>query len=161
MSNEARRQAQLALADVLDEVSSQSRREVQDFDDQHRLLMAAWDSFHQSYHQWRKADGGCDRAEAISELGRFSLQFSDISSKVGDLPRATSLRPMGELMVEAARLEQQALNELRNSWEPFDDGAFQGLDRERGTADKLRRQVTLGLQELLERYGISDQDTGS
>ena len=64
-------------------------------------------------------------------------------------------------MVEAARLEQQALNELRNSWEPFDAGAFQGLDRERGTADKLRRQVTLGLQELLERYGISDQDTGS
>ena len=161
MSNEARRQAQLALADVLDEVSGQSRREVQDFDDQHRLLMAAWDSFHQSYDQWRKANGGCDRAEAISELGRFSLQFSDISSKVGDLPRATSLRPMGELMVEAARLEQQALNELRNSWEPFDDGAFQGLDRERGTADKLRRQVTLGLQELLERYGISDQDTGS
>ena len=160
-SNEARRQAQLELADVLDEVSSRSRNEVQDFEEKYQLLVAGWDSFHQSYDQWRKTEGGCDRAEVVSDLGRFSLQFSDIASKVRDLPRATSLRPMGELFVEAARLEEQALKELRNSWRPFDDGAFQGLDRERGTADKLRRQVTLGVQELLERYGLSEQATGS
>ena len=61
----------------------------------------------------------------------------------------------------AGSLEEQALKDLRNSWRPFDDGAFQGLDRERTTADRLRRQVALGVQELLERYGLSGQDTGS
>ena len=160
-SNEARRQAQLELADVLDEVSSRSRNEVQDFDEQYQLLAADWDSFHQSYDQWRKTEGGCDRAGVVSDLGRFSLQFSDISSRVRGLPRATSLRPMGELFVEAARLEEQALKELRNSWRPFDDAAFQSLDRERSAADQLRRQVALGVQELLERYGLSEQNTGS
>ena len=159
-SNETRRQAQLELADVLDEVSSRSRGEVQNFDAQYQLLVADWASFHRSYDQWRKTEGGCDRAEVVSDLGRFSLQISDISSRARDLPRATSLRPMGELFVEAARLEEQALKELRNSWRPFDDGAFQNLDRQRSTADKLRRQVALGLQELLERYGLSGQDTG-
>ena len=82
---------------------------MQDFEEKYQLLVAGWDSFHQSYDQWRKTEGGCDRAEVVSDLGRFSLQFSDIASKVRDLPRATSLRPMGELFVEAARLEEQAL----------------------------------------------------
>ena len=63
--------------------------------------------------------------------------------------------------MEAARLEEQAFKALRNSWRPFDDGAFQGLDRERGAADNLRRQVALRVQELLERYGLSEQGTGS
>ena len=125
------------------------------------LAVADWDRFHRSYDEWRKAEGGCDRAEVVSELGRFALQFSAIFTNVRGLPRATSLRPMGELLVEAARLEEQALKELRNSWQPFDDGAFQGLDRDRSTADKLRRQVALGIQELLERYGLSEQETGS
>ena len=160
-SSEARRQAKLELADVVDEVSSRSRNELQDFDEQYQLLVADRDSFHQEYDQWRKTEGGCDRAEVVSDLGRFSVQFSDISNRVRELPRATSLRPMGELFVEAARLEEQALKELRNSWRPFDDGAFQGLDRQRSTADKLRRQVALGVQELLERYGLSEQDTGN
>ena len=159
-SNEARRQAQLELADVLDEVSSASRGEIQDFNGQYQLLVADWDFFHQSYDQWRKTEGGCNRAEVVRDLGGFSLQFSAISSRVRDLPRAISLRPMGELFVEAARLEEQALKELRNSWRPFDDEALQGLDRERSTAGKLRRQVALGVQELLERYGLSEQGTG-
>ena len=163
-SNEARRQAQLDLADVLDEVSSRSRREVQDFDDQYRALVANWDSFHRGnrgYDEWRKTEGGCDRAEIVSDLGQFPLQFRDIVTQVRDLPRATSLRPMRELLVEAARLEEQALKELRHSWRPFDDRAFQGLDSERSAADRLRRQVALGVQELLERYGLSEEDTGS
>ena len=159
-SNEDRRQARLELADVLDEVSSRRRGEVQDFDDQYQRLVGDWDFFHQSYDQWRKTEGGCNRAEVVRDLGEFSLQFSAISSKVRDLPRAISLRPMGELFVEAARLEEQALKELRNSWRPFDDAAFQGLDRERSTAGKLRRQVALGVQELLDRYGISEAGTG-
>ena len=160
-SNEARRLAQLELADALDEVSSRSQSEVQKFADKYQRLVADWDSIHKSYDVWRKGEGGCDRAVVVADLGQFALQISDISSEVRALPLATSLRPMGELLVEAARLEEQAFKELRNSWRPFDDAAFQGLDRERSTADRLRRQVALGVQELLERYGLSGQDTGS
>ena len=72
-----------------------------------------------------------------------------------DLPRATFLRPLGELMVEAAEREESALRELRTSWRPFDPQAFQTLDRQRNTSGKLRRQVALGIAELLESYGIA------
>lgn len=154
--NESRRLAQLELADVLNEVSSNRRIEVTGFAGKYRDLLVKWDSFHVDYNEWRNTEGGCDRAAAVSELGRFTLRFSDISSRVRGLPRATSLRPMGELLVEAARLEEQALKGLRNSWQPFDDGAFRALDRERSTADRLRRQVALGIQELLERYGRAE-----
>ena len=94
-------------------------------------------------------------------MGEFSLTFRDISSAVRGLTSATALRPLGELLVEAALLEEQGLKELRNSWRPFDDGAFQGLDRDRSTVDKLRRQVALGVQELLERYGLLAPNTDS
>jgi len=80
---------------------------------------------------------------------------------VRDLPRATFLRPLGELMVEAAEREEGALKELRTSWRPFDPQVFQTLDRQRNTSGKLRRQVALGIQELLESYGIDSSVSGS
>ena len=170
LSNESRCQAQLEMADVLDEVSSRSQTELKDFEENYQLLATRWDSFHRGnpddpddggYDGWRKTEGGCDRAKVVAKLGEFSLTFRDISSAVRGLTSATALRPLGELLVEAALLEEQGLKELRNSWRPFDDGAFQGLDRDRSTADKLRRQVALGVQELLERYGLLAPNTDS
>ena len=43
----------------------------------------------------------------------------------------------------------------RGFWQPYDTGVYATLDQERTSANKLRRQVTVGLQELFERFGIS------
>jgi hypothetical protein len=64
-------------------------------------------------------------------------------------------------MVEAAEREEGAFKELRTSWRPFDPQVFQTLDRQRNTSGKLKRQVALGIQELLERYGIASSASGS
>jgi len=159
-SNGARRQALQELAAVLKDVSEDNRAAAEGFDSQYNALLQKWNSFHSDYNEWRSTEGGCDRTSAVIALGKFTLQFADLSSSVRELPRATFLRPLGQLMVEAAEREEQAFRELRTNWHPFDAQVYQSLDRQRNTAGKLRRQVALGIQELLERYDISLPPSG-
>ena len=159
-ANAARRQAWLELASALESVSSDSRNAIEAFVTQYTALNEEWDAFHGDYDGWRSTEGGCNRTKAVQALGEFAIRASEISGDVRDLPRATFLRPLGELMVEAAEREEGALKELRTSWRPFDPQVFQTLDRQRNTSGKLKRQVALGIQELLESYGIASSASG-
>ena len=154
-ANSARRQARKELASATESVSADSGAAVEAFASQYADLNQEWDAFHKDYDRWRSTEGGCDRTKAVEALGGFTLRSAELSGSVRDLPRATFLRPLGELMVEAAEREEGALRELRTSWRPFDPQAFQTLDRQRNTSGKLRRQVALGIAELLESYGIA------
>ncbi len=159
-ANAARRQAWLELASALESVSSDSRNAIEAFVTQYTALNEEWDAFHGDYDGWRSTEGGCNRTKAVQALGGFAIRASEVSGDVRDLPRATFLRPLGELMVEAAEREEGALKELRTSWRPFDPQVFQTLDRQRNTSGKLKRQVALGIQELLESYGIASSASG-
>ena len=154
-ANSARRQARKELASATESVSADSRAAVDAFESQYVDLNQEWDAFHRDYDRWRSTEGGCARTKAVEALGGFTLRSSELSGSVRDLPRATFLRPLGELMVEAAEREEGALRELRTSWRPFDPQAFHTLDRQRNTSRKLGRQVALGIEELLESYGIA------
>ena len=160
-ANAARRQAGLELASALESVSSDSRNAIEAFVTQYTALNEEWAAFHGDYDGWRSTEGGCNRTKAVQALGGFAIRASELSGDVRDLPRATFLRPLGELMVEAAEREEGALVELRTSWRPFDPQVFQTLDRQRNTSGKLKRQVALGIQELLESYGIASSASGS
>ena len=160
-ANAARRQAGLELASALESVSSDSRNAIEAFVTQYTALNEEWAAFHGDYDGWRSTEGGCNRTKAVQALGGFAIRASELSGDVRDLPRATFLRPLGELMVEAAEREEGALKELRISWRPFDPQVFQTLDRQRNTSGKLKRQVALGIQELLESYGVASSASGS
>jgi hypothetical protein len=157
-TNAARRQAGLDLVTVVEELSASTQAEVNEFTGKYNLLTRQWDEFHRDYDEWRRTEGGCDRSKAIETLGQFNVAFAEIAGSVRGLPSATLLRPLGEILVEAAEREEGALRGLRNSWQPFDVTVFDLLDRERNTAGKLRRQVTVGVQDLLERYRISPEE---
>ena len=154
-ANTARRKARQLLSKIEEEVSDDGRKEVNGFAAQHKRLMAQLDDFRDDYDEWRSTEGGCDRAEVIGALGGFAARFSDLSADVRGLPKATFLRPMGELLVEAADREHKSVRDLRNTWEPFDAGVYDAVDRQRDTSDKLRRQVSSGIDELAARYGLS------
>jgi hypothetical protein len=157
-SEGARRRARQELADAQADVAEETRAMVQEFAGQHSSLARQWDDFHRDYDVWRRTEGGCDRSKAADTLGRFTVSFGEIATTVRGLPSATSLRPLGEILVQAAEREEQALRELRNAWRPYDVEVYRALDLERNTAGKLRRQVSVGTQELLERYGIPPAD---
>ena len=157
-SNAARLQARRNLEDLLENISEETEAVVEGFTGQYRLLLQEWDDFHGDYDEWRQSEGGCNRSEAVDTLGRFSVTFGKIATDVRGLPTATVLRPLGEILVEAAEREERALRVLRDTWGPYDVNIYAGVDQERTTAGKLRRQVALGIQELLERFGIPPQE---
>ena len=161
-SNTLRLQAGQALADVLNaisqETSEETKADAEEFAARLSALLKDWDEFHQDYDNWLKTEGGCDRSQASETLGGFTIGFAKIAGRVRDLPGATFLRPLGELLVEAAEREEQALRTLRNTWRPFDNDIYRTLDLERNNANRLRRQVGTGLQDLLARYKITSRD---
>ena len=58
-------------------------------------------------------------------------------------------------------MEVRALRGLRNEWRPFDSSVYGAFDGERDAAGKLRRQVAVGLQDLLARYQIPYDEVGT
>ena len=157
-SNSLRREVSQALIGVAEDGSEANRAAAADFTGQYAALARKWDAFHQGYDVWRVNEGGCDRAEVVATLGGFVLQFGELALGVRSLPGAAFLQPMGELFVEAAEGEEEAVRGLRSSWRPFDGAVFHTLDQERIEAQRLRRQVATGLRDLLARYGITPQD---
>ena len=153
-TSESRREARLVLDEAVRETSAANRAAVASFANDYDSLLDNWRSFHQEYDTWLATEGGCDRADVTAALGDFASRVGEIASSARQLPRATALRPLGELTVEAAEREEEALNDLRGNWRPFATSVYEDLDRELTASGKLRRQVDLGLQELLERYGI-------
>ena len=157
-SNAARLQARRDLEYILEDISPETEAVVKEFTGQYQLLLQEWDDFHQDYDEWRRNEGGCDRSRVVDTLGRFTVAFGNIAAEVRGLSAAAVLRPLGEILVEAAEREERALRVLRDNWRPYDADIFAGVDQERAAAGKLRRQVAVGVQDLLERFGVSSEE---
>ena len=136
---------------LIDDDPEDTLAEVGNFEDHYAALVAKWDAFHERYAGWRTTDGGCDRAGVLRSLDAFNLRMGDIGREVRGLPQSGYLLPMYNLLIEAVEREEGAIRALRNSWRPFSVDAFKTVDQERVTADRLRRQAGVGLQELRAR----------
>lgn len=133
----------------------QSLADLEEFLGGHLALVAEWDAFHDRYDQWRRTEGGCNRAEVARELAQFSVEVGKLTQKVRELPHLSHLLPIYDALVDAAEREEGAVRSLANSWQPFTVDAFKALDTERVTVDRLRRQAAIGLQELEGRFRVS------
>ena len=136
---------------LIDDDPEEKLAEVGNFEAHYAALVVKWDAFHERYGDWRRTDGGCDRTEVLQTLGGFNLRMGDLGREVRSLPQSSYLLPMYNLLVEAVEREEGAIRALRNSWRPFTVDAFKAVDQERVTADRLRRQAAVGLQELHDR----------
>ena len=135
--------------------SAKDTAAVQDFAQELDEFLESWRGFHRDFDDWMDSEGGCDRSEVIQTLGEMSLEFGRLADRARDLPTASYLRPMAGLVVEAVEGEEEALRVLRNTWRPFASDAYKALDRQRADAGRLRRQASVGIQELLDRFQVS------
>ncbi len=154
-ANASRRDAKGALNQLNLSLSEDQLKAVAEFSEQLQALMVDWNDFHQDFDAWRTDEGGCDRLGAIDALLEIGAGYNDLSAEVSRLPNTVVLRPFGELLVEAVRRESSALDDLKNNWRPFDAGIYQGLRQERTAADNQRRQVGVGIQDLLDQYAVA------
>ena len=128
---------------------------VRDFAREVDELLESWNGFHREFDDWMGSEGGCDRAEVIQTLGEMSLEFGRLADRARDLPTASYLRPMVGLVVGAAEGEEEALRVLRNTWRPFGADVYKALDEQRADAGRLRRQASVGVQELVDRFQVA------
>ena len=149
--NEARR---MPTTDIEGD-REQNLADLAEFLEGHLALVAEWDAFHDRYDQWRRTEGGCNRAEVAGELAQFNVKAGRLAQKVRELPHLSHLLPIYDALVDAAEREEGAVRSLANSWQPFTVDAFKALDTERVTVDRLRRQAAIGLQELESRFEVS------
>ena len=136
---------------LVDDDPEEKLADVENFEVHYAALLAAWDAFHERYSDWRRTDGGCDRTEVLQSLDGFNLRIGELGRDVRSLPQSSYLLPMYNLLVEAVEREEGTIRALRNSWRPFTVDAFKAVDQGRLTADRLRRQAAVGLQELRDR----------
>lgn len=153
-SDKALSQVKRDLKDMVEEGPAKDAAAVQQFSQEYDDLLEAWDQFHRGYDDWLRTEGGCDRAAVLESLREFGLEFSELANRSRELPQTSFLRPMGNLMVEAAGREEEALRILRNTWRPFGADLYSALDQERIRAGRLRRQAGIGMQELIERFEL-------
>ena len=150
-SRAALKEVEVTIDNALDGSAEEDLQDVREFADKFEIVLPAWDAFHEQYNNWRRTEGGCNQTEVLQALGKFNLRMTEISRRVGDLPQSGYLLPMYNLLVEAAEREEGAIRALRNSWQPFTVDAFIAAERERDNADRLRREASIALEELLSR----------
>ena len=156
--NGDRSAAAALLSSIVTGASAETDLSVAAFNTAHQAVATSWDRFHQDYDGWRASNGGCDVTSALERLGEFVVDFGGIAADVRSVPRATVFRTLGELLIEAAEREAQAVTGLRAAWQPFEATVYEQFDLSRNAANKLRRQVSSGLEELLAQNGISQAD---
>ena len=154
-SNQVRKKSRRALEKLAEGLSEEDKASLVAFTAAFNRLTRNWDSFHDGYDDWVLTEGGCDQAAAAADLNRFGQQFGQLAAQVRGLSQASYLRPASDLLTEAADREEAALRTLRNTWAPYRNDVYRGLDQERANGDTLRRQAGRRTQELLERNGIS------
>jgi len=153
-SSVGRSEAADRLAGIVKGASEESGQELAEFITSYQELVDAWIELEEGYGTWRRTEGGCNRGVITEALGQFTIRFGDLAREVRSLPRLELLEPLGEVLVEAAEGEEQALRRLRSNWRPFDAAIYESFEQERSAAGQLRRQVATGLNQLLTQHDI-------
>lgn len=151
-TNSARRGLRQELSDITYSVSDEGQTSLLEFSVSYRRLTDKWDGFHADYADWRRTEGGCNRASGVATLGDFAARFGEVAAAIRDLPDPASVRKLSGLLLSAAERELAALQNLRDTWRPFDLRVYQVLNEDRRSAAALRRQVDIGVRDLLDQH---------
>ncbi len=153
-ANTSRRVALRALEELTSSIDDEQLEALAEFSEEYTPLLSAWGDFRVEFDTWRAGGSGCSVDEAVQELATLNARYGELRASVGNLPAASVLRPASELMVEAVGREASTMQKLRDAWRPFEPGVYVPYRQARTEADRMRRQVSAGIEDLLNRYGI-------
>ena len=150
-SEAALAEVEQSIEEIVNDKSAEYLEDLKDFDGEYLGFVDEWNQFYEGFTDWRATDGGCDQVEVTQELARFSRQAGELARKARDLPQSGYLVPVYTLMVDASEREEGAFRTLANSWTPFATDVFKAVDEERVSANRLRQQANIALEELRSR----------
>ncbi len=158
--NKLRRDSTLLLESMASVSLQGNKPLLQQFSTSYGQVSKAWDDVLSQYDDWRNKGGDCDRNAIHQQLLERLNTFSALAQRVNALPQPTIVRPLSELMTQAAEKEETTLRQLRDNWKPYDSGYYQNYEKEWVAIDRLRRQATAGLTDLMQKNSISPSDIG-
>ncbi len=131
---------------------------LQQFERAFQATGRTWNDFEVAFDTWRNRDNSPEREAGYAQLSTFVSNFRGIASQISAQSAPGQLRPVAELMIQAAEKEEVALRSLRDNVRPYDARPYQSYEKEWAAIDRLRRQASASLTDLLYRQGISPSE---
>lgn len=131
---------------------------LQQLDRSFQVTSRTWNDFEVAYDTWRSRDNSPEREASHAQLVTFVSNFRSLVSQISSQSAPGQLRPVAELMIQAAEKEEAVLRSLRDSVKPNDSRQYQAYEKEWATIDRIRRQASSSLADLLFKQGISPSE---
>mgnify|MGYP001560485431 CR=1 FL=1 len=156
--NKLRRDSAVEVGGITEASLQGNKSLLQQFSTSYGQAGKSWDDFHSQYDEWRNKGGDCDRNTIRQQLSDRLDTFHILAQRVNALPQPAIVRPLAELMTQAAEREEAALRQLRDNWKPYDSSYYQNYEKEWVAIDRLRRQAAAGLTDMMQKSEISASD---
>ena len=133
-------------------LTAAERAEIAAFAQRQTALAAAHATLRQDFDLWQAGLTACRPVAAQDALRDFAAGFAAVTGQARHLPRGVRARELADLLIQAAELEEAALRQLRDRWQPGSIALFEAVARERGESARARNSVRDLMRELRKEY---------
>ena len=122
---------------------------VAEFAAEQRQINEDWDQFHADFDRWRGGLTSCDRSAALAAFRGFAADANGITRQARNLPSSGLANALADTTIDAVVLEDQALRQLRDGWQPGHIALLENVENGRNEAASALRSVEFDLEALV------------
>ena len=122
---------------------------VAEFTAEQRQINEDWDQFHADFDRWRGGLTSCDRSAALAAFRGFAADANGITRQARNLPSSGLANALADTTIDAVVLEDQALRQLRDGWQPGHVDLLENVENGRNEAASELRSVEFDLEALV------------
>ena len=122
---------------------------VAEFAAEQRQINEDWDQFHADFDRWRGGLTSCDRSAALAAFRGFAADANGITRQARNLPSSGLAKALADTTIDAVVLEDQALRQLRDGWQPGHIALLENVENGRNEAASALRSVEFDLEALV------------
>ena len=108
-----------------------------------------WDQFHADFDRWRGGLTSCDRSAALAAFRGFAADANGITRQARNLPSSGLANALADTTIDAVVLEDQALRQLRDGWQPGHVDLLENVENGRNEAASELRSVEFDLEAMV------------
>ena len=122
---------------------------VAEFAAEQRQINEDWDQFHADFDRWRGGLTSCDRSAALAAFRGFAADANGITRQARNLPSSGLAKALADTTIDAVVLEDQALRQLRDGWQPGHVDLLENVENGRNKAASELRSVEFDLEAMV------------
>ena len=148
-SGSANNRAEAAANSMAGMEAAVSPEAVAEFAAEQRQINEDWDQFHADFDRWRGGLTSCDRSAALAAFRGFAADANGITRQARNLPSSGLANALADTTIDAVVLEDQALRQLRDGWQPGHVDLLENVENGRNEAASELRSVEFDLEAMV------------